>query len=46
MMNGMMSESDKAAGYEAPSVTDLGNLEDITRSGTAMPGSEQQGNKT
>ena len=30
----MMSESDKIAGYEPPSVTDLGKLEDITRTAT------------
>jgi hypothetical protein len=34
MMYGMTTESDKIAGYEPPSVTDLGNLEDITRFGT------------
>jgi hypothetical protein len=46
MMGGMMTEPDKIAGYEPPSVADLGNLEDITRSGTTMPASIENGNKT
>jgi hypothetical protein len=32
--------------YEPPTVTDLGKLEDITKSGSAMPGPEQKANKT
>jgi hypothetical protein len=32
--------------YEPPTVTDLGRLEDITRSGSAMGGFEMKGNKT
>ena len=46
MMDEMMSESDKIAGYEPPSVTDLGNLEDITRTATGTGTGEHSSNKT
>jgi hypothetical protein len=46
MIEGMMSESDKIAGYEPPSVTDLGNLEDITRAAKGSGTNEMQANKT
>jgi hypothetical protein len=41
-----MSESDKIAGYEPPSVTDLGKLEDITRAAPGTGTNEHASMKT
>ena len=42
----MTIELDKIAAYEPPSVTDLGKLEDITRTATGTGTGEHSSNKT
>jgi hypothetical protein len=41
-----MSEPDKIAAYEPPSVTDLGKLEDITRTASGSGTNEHASKKT